>query len=94
MNVMVQSCECNYFMLQHCKCNEVVIVKPMTVINRALYRDADFRATYQLPYFIVELADVDDVIAIFPSQIRQKCISLSAAGKTYFCPLPYRIYCD
>ena len=63
----------------------------MLVNNRALFTDVDFKVS---SYFISEVRDVDNVIAIFPEQIKRKCISISVVGQMYVCPLPYRIYGD
>ena len=38
--------------------------------------------------FIPEVVATDDTIAIFPSQIQQKCISVSLENKTYICSSP------
>ena len=87
------SCQCDYVRFQYCKCAKynVVIVKPLLINNRAVFTDVDFKVS---SYFISELRDVDNVIAIFPEQIKRKCISISVAGQMYVCPLPYRIYGD
>ena len=63
----------------------------MYASNRMLFRDLDFNINSN---FIVEVEKSDDIIAMYPSQIERKCISLSLSDKTYFCPLPYRIYDD
>ena len=44
--------------------------------------------------FIDEVNETNNVIALYPSQIERKCVCLTVDGKTYFCPLPYRIYGD
>ena len=64
---------------------------PMVVADRILFRDVDFNVSSK---FIPEVVATDDTIAIFPSQIQQKCISVSLENKTYICSLPYRIYGD
>jgi hypothetical protein len=56
-----------------------------------LFRDSDFNVNSN---FIMEVEESDDIIAMYPSQIKRKCISLILSDKTYFCPLPYRIYDD
>ena len=63
----------------------------MVVAYRILFRDVDFNVSSK---FIPEVVATDDTIAIFPSQIQQKCISVSLENKTYICSLPYRIYGD
>lgn len=87
------SCECGLRILQYCICPQydVVIVKPMIANHRVLFRDADFGATSN---FVAQVEDSERTIAIFPSQIRRKCIEISQGNATYFCTLPYRIYGD
>ncbi len=46
----------------------------MYASNRMLFRDLDFNINSN---FIVEVEKSDDIIAMYPSQIERKCISLS-----------------
>ena len=71
--------------------HDVVLVEPMNVSHRMLFRDPDFSVTSK---FIAQVQDTGSVIAIFPDQIKQKCVSVALANVMYFCPLPYRIYGD
>lgn len=66
----------------------MVLVQPMTVKARPLFRDNDFNTN---SFFLVEVEQTGMQIAIHPSQIRKKCISLTLEGKEYFCPLPVKI---
>ena len=70
--------------------NALVVVKPVKASRQMLYRDADFNVCTT---FMIEVEETNDIIALYPSQIERKCISLSSEDKTYFCPLPYHI-CD
>ena len=63
----------------------------MNPSHRMLFRDNDFKVTSN---FLIELDESDDIIAIDPSQIKRKSICINLARKTYYCPLPYRIYDD
>ncbi len=63
----------------------------MEASQRLLIRDADFNISSK---FIVEVNETNNVIALYPSQIERKCVCLTVDGKTYFCPLPYRICGD
>jgi hypothetical protein len=83
-------CLCNVALLQYCTCKsyQVVLVQPMTVKARPLFRDNDFNTN---SFFLVEVEQTGMQIAIHPSQIRKKCISLTLEGKEYFCPLPVKI---
>ncbi len=84
------SCGCSLEISQYCQCSlySVIIVKAMEASQRVLFRDADFNISSK---FIVEVNETNNVIALYPSQIERKCICLTVDGKTYFCPLPYRI---
>jgi hypothetical protein len=86
-------CECSLSISQYCQCSRytVVIVKPLQASQRLLFRDIDFNVSSK---FIVEVQETNDIIALYPSQIERKCISLCLDNKTYFCPLPYRINDD
>ena len=86
-------CQCSIITLQYCTCEQygIVIVKPKLMRNRTLCKEVDFDAT---TYFVTEVEDEDDLIALLPSQIRRKCISLNDTSATYFCPMPFRIYGD
>ena len=86
-------CCCTTENSQYCNCTHinVVMVKPMHANQRSLFRDVDFKVT---SYFIFDVEETDNVIAVYPSQIMRKCISVHLGDKTYFCPLPYRINDD
>lgn len=86
------TCNCTQNISQYqCSMHSVVIVKPLKASERVLFRDADFNVSSK---FLVQVEDTDSVIAIYPSQIKRKCICLELGDKTYFCPLPFRIYGD
>lgn len=86
-------CRCTLELSQYCNCTlyNVILIKPMHASHRILFRDVDFNVTSN---FIVEVEESDDLIAMYPSEIDRKCICISLSDKTYFCPLPYRIYDD
>ena len=86
-------CCCTLEISQYCKCAvyNIVLVKIMNPSHRILFRDGDFKVTSN---FLIELEESDDIIAIYPSQIKRKCICIKLARKMYYCPLPYRIYDD
>lgn len=83
-------CLCCNEELQYCNCrvNNVVLIKPMAVNGRSLYRDTDFNVS---SYFLVQVEHDGMQIAIYPYQLRKKCISLHVEDKQYFCPIPYDI---
>lgn len=83
-------CLWNSVLLQYCncKCYNVVLIQPIRVCARPLFRDTDFNTHI---YFLVEVEQTGMQIAIHPNQIRKKCISLTLEDKEYFCPLPYKI---
>ena len=85
-------CCCTLEISQYCKCTvyNIVLVKIMNPSHRILFRDGDFKVTSN---FLIELEE-SDIIAIYPSQIKRKCICIKLARKMYYCPLPYRIYDD
>ena len=87
------SCQCSPDILQDCICmrHNVVLVKPMIVNHRMLFRDCDFSVTSK---FIAQVEETGSVIAIFPFQIKRKCICVALGNVMYFCSLPYRIYGD
>ena len=86
-------CYCALEISQYCKCTvyNIVLVKQMNPSHRMLFRDGDFKVTSN---FLIELEESDDIIAIYPSQIKSKCICINLGRRTYYCPLPYRIYHD
>lgn len=86
------SCVCTLDLSQYCEYDlySVVIVKPMKASGQMLYRDADFNVSSS---FLIEVNETQHIIALHPSEMERKCISLSLQNKIYFCPLPYRI-CD
>ena len=86
-------CECPLSLSQYCKCSlyTVVLVKPLHASHRVLYRDIEFNVSSK---FIMEVEETNHIVALYPSQIERKCISLCLENKTYFCPLPYRINDD
>ena len=86
-------CQCSTINLQYCTCAKyaLVIVKPKLVTNRVLCKDMDFGAE---SHFVVPVDDMTDLIALFPTHIKRKCVCLKAPRTTYFCPVPYRIYGD
>ena len=86
-------CSCSLPVSQHCKClfKSVVIVKAMVPSRRVLFKDVDFNICSKC---IVGINETNNVVALHPSQIERKCICLTLENKTYFCPLPYRIYGD
>ena len=71
--------------------HNVVLVKPMIVNHRMLFRDCGFSVTSK---FIAQVEETGSVIAIFPFQIKRKCICVALGNVMYFCSLPYRIYGD
>jgi hypothetical protein len=83
-------CLCTMEELQYCNCTSynVVLVQPKIVRGRPLYRDPDFNLE---SFFLTEVEHAAVQIAIYPSQIKKKCILLKLEGKEYFCPLPYNI---
>lgn len=87
------SCGCSLEVSQYCQCSlySVVVVRPMVASRKVLFRDADFNICCK---FIVEVQESNDLIALYPSRIERKCICLTLENKTYFCPLPYRLYDD
>ena len=66
-------------------------MKPLHASHRVLYRDIEFNVSSK---FIMEVEETNHIVALYPSQIERKCISLRLENKTYFCPLPYRINDD
>ena len=82
-------CSCN-IELQYCNCRcyHVVLVQPMAMHGRPLYRDTDFNVN---SFFLVEVEHAGMQVAVHPRQIMKKCISLTVDEKQYFCPLPYHI---
>ena len=87
------SCGCSLEISQYCQCSlySVIIVKAMEASRKVLFRDVDFNISSK---FIIEVNETNNVIALYPSQIERKCVCLTLESKTYFCPLPYRIYGD
>ena len=83
-------CLCSIEELQYCECSSfnVVLVRPMMARGRPLYRDRDFNLE---SFFLAEVEHLAKQIAIYPAQIKKKCIVLKLEGKEYFCPLPYNI---
>ena len=83
-------CSCNIAELQYCNCRcyHVVLVQPMAMRGRPLYRDTDFNVN---SFFLVEVEHAGMQVAVHPRQIMKKCISLTVDEKQYFCPLPYHI---
>ena len=88
--VIKPECSCTIAELQYCNCssNDVVLIRPMVVTSRPLYRDVDFNVNSS---FLVEVERAGIQVAIYPHQIRRKCISVTVDQKQYFCPLPYHI---
>ena len=88
--IIKPGCLCTIEQLQYCNCSSynVVLVQPKIVRGRPLYRDSDFNVE---SFFLTEVEHATVQIAIYPSQIRKKCILLKLEGKKYFCPLPYHI---
>ena len=88
--IIKPGCLCTIEQLQYCNCRSynVVLVQPKIVRGRPLYRDSDFNVE---SFSLTELEHASVQIAIYPSQIRKKCIFLKLEGKRYFCPLPYHI---
>ena len=86
-------CDCDISSVQYCDCQQyfIVLVSPMQVNNNSLYKDPDFRYTSS---FLVELSDTESVVAMFPDQIRCKCIVMFHGQRKFLCPLPFRIYDD
>ena len=87
------SCCCSLEISQYCQCSmySVIIVKAIESSQRMLFRDLDCNISSK---FIIEVIETNNVIALYPSQIERKCVCLSLGSKTYFCPLPYRIFGD
>ena len=86
-------CQCTVSISQHCQCAlyNVVLVRPVVPARRSTFQDRDFGVTSD---FLVEVKPTDHVVAIFPSQIKQKCIYIVSGNSAYFYKLPYRIYGD
>ena len=63
----------------------------MEANRRSLFRDEDFNISCK---FIVEVQEINNIIALYPSQIERKCICLKVDDKRYYCLLPHRIYDD
>ena len=84
-------CHCASEVSKYCCCtiHNILFIKVKHASHRTLFRDADFNGS-----FIVEAEESEELIAIYPSDIESKCVSVSLNDKTYFCPLPYRIYDD
>ena len=53
----------------------------MNPSHRMLFRDGDFKVTSN---FLVELEE-SDIIAIYPSQMKSKCICINLGRRTYYC---------
>ena len=88
--VIKPECSCTIAELQYCNCssNDVVLIRPMVVTSRPLYRDVDFNVNSS---FSVEVERAGIQVEFYPHQIRRKCISVTVDQKQYFCPLPYHI---
>ena len=87
------NCSCTNNNMQYCNCEEysVVLVKQMSASNNALYKDADFNFAST---FLVEVFEMEAIVALFPEQILRKCILMCLENRKFVCPLPYRIYGD
>ena len=83
-------CLCSLAELQYCVCRSysIVLIQPLAVCARPLFKDADFGVK---SYFLVEVEQAGMQMAIHPEQIKRKCISLTLGDKEYFCPLPFQI---
>ncbi|XP_028418236.1 uncharacterized protein LOC114543472 [Dendronephthya gigantea] len=83
-------CTCNLVELQYCDCKSysIVLIQPLAVCARPLFKDADFGVKSN---FLVEVEQAGMQMAIHPEQIKRKCISLTLGVKEYFCPLPFHI---
>ena len=57
----------------------IVLVKQMNPSHRMLFRDGDFKVTSN---FLIELEESDDIIAIYPSQIKSKCICINLGRRS------------
>ena len=70
------TCLCSIAELQccNCSCYNVVLIQPMVVNSRPLYRDTDFNVD---SFFLVEVEQARMPVAIHPHHIRKKCISLT-----------------
>lgn len=84
-------CQCNAEEYCHCAVYNIVLVQPMLVNSRFVYKDAELGVS---SHFILEVSDVDRVKAVMPSQISRKCVLMIVNDRKYVCPLPYRIYGD
>lgn len=84
-------CSCDIVELQNCNCRSysIVLIQPLTVCARPLFKDADFGVQSD---FLVEVEETGMQMAIHPEQIKRKCISLTLGDKEYFCPLPFQVY--
>ena len=60
----------------------VVLVKPMSVVVQHLFRDAKLSVCTS-SNFVVEVAEVSRITAIFPNQITKKCIYFKMGDEIY-----------
>lgn len=60
----------------------VVLVKPMSVVVQHLFRDAELSVCTS-SNFVVEVAQVSRITAIFPNQITKKCIYFKMGDEIY-----------
>ena len=86
-------CLCSQVDLQVCQCPvyNVVMVKLLKCETGPLFSDAECGAT---SYFLKEYTEDHRTTAIFPHQLRMKCINLKLDKHHFVCELPSRFYGD
>ena len=87
-------CQCREQLVdQYCCCVEhfIVLVEPMEVKQGYLYNNRKLSIGST---FLIEVLPTDRITAIKPHHIVKKCIRIDLGDKTFFLPLPYRIYGD
>ena len=86
------TCSCNVNNLQYCSYTSyiLVLVQPMVECTRPLYSERNVSGIVN-SFFLVQVELSGMQIAIYPDQVRRKCIKLVSGRKQYFCLLPYQI---
>lgn len=75
----------------NCTLRYVTLIEPLDVIGQPKFKDHGLDCSSD---FLFKVVDTNQLIALYPTDILQKCIFLRSNGDSFLCPLPCRFYCD
>ena len=90
-SLVVVKLECSCVVGMGCYCEEscVLLVEPVDIVGRSHFTDSGLLCSSD---FLVKINATSKLIALYPKNIKQKCIFVNSNYDSYLCSLPCRFY--